>query len=120
MELPGLAAASPVTSKARTVLDAAAAELPADLGAQLLQALDVVARVEEFDELRQRVERLEGTSKWQALRPESPGLNARSVRPCCMSSSVREKPMLPLSDELRPELTRGRHAAPSFICQKHT
>lgn len=60
VEVPGMADAPDLTSKAQAVLAAVAeGSIPPDMGAQLVTAIGTVARVAEIDELQRRIAALE-------------------------------------------------------------
>lgn len=60
VEVPGMADAPDLTSKALAVLAAVAdGSIPPDMGAQLVTAIGTVARVAEIDELQRRIAALE-------------------------------------------------------------
>jgi len=64
VELPELSDAKTLTDKVNAVLVAVAdAQLPPDVGAQLVGAIGTAARVEEISELKDRIESLERTLK---------------------------------------------------------
>lgn len=76
VELPELAEAGTLPEKVEAVLAAiAAARLPPDVGAQLVNAIGTAARVEEVAELRERMEALE-----RALRTRQKNSTERPAR----------------------------------------
>lgn len=67
VELPQLVDAETLTDKAGAVLDAVAmGEVAPDIGAQLVQAVGVLSRVAEVQDLEKRLEALERTQRAQS------------------------------------------------------
>lgn len=66
MELPELEQAQTLVDKAGAVLDAVAmGEVAPDIGAQLVQAVGVLSKVAEVQDLEKRLEALERTQRAQ-------------------------------------------------------